>query len=79
MISFHDTLLQRLSVHHVGNKTNQGDLFLSQKEVEYDEELFDIFQSYFLKNFKTNVYFNFYHESDIKLNEMYVYVDEIFQ
>jgi hypothetical protein len=38
----------------------------------------DLLMKYFLSSFKSEEYYNFYHDSDINLNEMFVYSNQIF-
>ncbi len=77
MLGFSETLLDQIVVHKVG-KYNEGSVRLSKDILKVDSEVKDLLSRYFLTPFKSNEYFNFYHESDINLNEVYHYVSKIF-
>ncbi|HEX2977063.1 MAG TPA: nucleoid-associated protein [Bacteroidales bacterium] len=67
-----------IAIHHVGNKNNEEGILLSEQNTEFDSGLTEILVSYFLSSFKSNEYYNLYHESDIDLNEVYNYAGKIF-
>lgn len=67
-----------IAVHHVGNKTNDEGILLSKQNTLLDSSLNDILIGYFLSSFKSEEYYNLYHDSDITLNEVYVYAGRIF-
>ena len=70
--------IHSLSVHKVGNKLQDEGLIATQETIELDDELEELFKTYFLPPFKSNELFNLHHESDIELNEVYVFVRNIF-
>ena len=78
MIIFHETRLQKISLHEVGNKLNNEGIRFSKKNLHLDESIYEILKSYFLSSFKNEEYYNLYHESDLNLNEVYTYITEIF-
>jgi len=53
-------------------------LSLSKKEVEIEKELKDLLTHYLITPFKSNEYNNLFHETDLNLNEVFVYVTKIF-
>jgi len=65
-------------MHYVGNKTKEESLKLSAHPLNIDNYLEDILVKYFLSSFKQNEYYNFYHDTDLKYNEAYNYVQELF-
>lgn len=71
--------IKRISLHNVGNKLNEDGIKLSYSEIIIEEEIRKILTDYFITPFKSEVYFNFYHESDLNLNEVFVYVSQIFE
>lgn len=77
MLGFSETILDQIVVHKVG-KYNEGNVRLSNNVLQLDSELKDLLSKYFLTPFKSNEYFNFYHESDLNLNEVYHYVSKVF-
>jgi len=78
VISEHARLLQ-LAVHYTGNKQNQEGIKLSQSTLKTDALIKDILLKYFISPFKGNEYHNFYHETDLKFNEVFNYVTAIFE
>ncbi len=71
--------IKSLSIHKVGNK-HEDELFqTSEKEVKLsDPNIRELLVKYFLSPFKSNERFNFYHDSDLKYNEVYGYISDIF-
>ena len=78
MINHELATLSSLSIHKVGNKGKEEGLQLSTKLAETDEDIDELLIHYFLSSFKENVFFQFIHETDIEMNEVYAYVSEIF-
>jgi len=70
--------ISTLSVHKVGNKVNQELLKLSNEHLNIDDEIKKILISYFIKPFKSNEYYNLFHDNDLAMNEVYSYVSLIF-
>lgn len=78
MIDHINCTLDNVCAHWVGNKNDEV-LILSKEEINIEEEsLRDTLISYFFSSFKSEEYYNFYHDSDLKFNEVYNYVSEIF-
>jgi hypothetical protein len=80
MIYCENSAIKNIVVHFVGNKIN-NDLFKPSKNIpklnEMDEGLLvRYFASPFLKS---NEYFNFYHDIDINMNEVFVCVSKVFE
>lgn len=71
--------LQNVSIHYVGNKLEEQTLQLSQAPINLqDEQVHQLLQHFFLHPFKDKSYQQFYHNSDIHLNELYTYSKNIF-
>ncbi|MCT4647632.1 MAG: nucleoid-associated protein [Carboxylicivirga sp.] len=70
--------IKNLVLHNVGNKLNQDPLFLSKSHIEFDEELELTLSHYFLSHFKQDESYHFFHDSELELNETYLYVSRIF-
>ncbi|MEI6310778.1 MAG: nucleoid-associated protein [Bacteroidota bacterium] len=77
-MSFTIAAIKDLIVHHVGNKTAGEDLSISRNSLSLTEEIQHILLQYFLKPFKTEELYTFYHDTNLSLNEVYTYVTEIF-
>ena len=79
MISFIESDITKLVVHSVGNKSNDGGVKLSKQEFHFDNTaLKEILLKYLTTPFKSAEFYNLHHESDLKLNEVFSYVSEIF-
>ncbi|WP_276091289.1 nucleoid-associated protein [Pedobacter sp. JY14-1] len=82
MISFYEASLAELSVHRVGNKSQDEFYVLSEQPVNLQDNLLsNILQQYFLSPFeKNNEIYRFFHaNSDLNLNEIYHFASEIFR
>jgi len=71
--------ISNLIIHHVGNKFNQDNYRLSKNSIELGVELKQLLTSYFISQFKSDEYFIMNHEIDLKMNEIYVCVGNIFR
>ena len=78
MPDFSNAELTHLAIHQVGNKSNDEGIIASEVEIAINGEIAGLLTSYFTKPFKTQEFYNFSHESDLKLNEVYTYVKSIF-
>lgn len=67
-----------LAIHTVGNKNNDEGIHLSKQNADTDSTLNETLISYFTSSFKSDEFFNLHHESDLSLNEVYVYAGRIF-
>lgn len=70
--------IERIAVHSVGNKANGDAILLSSSELLPDESIRNLLATYFLSPFKSEEYYNLYHESSLELNEAYNFVSRIF-
>lgn len=66
-------------VHIVGNKTSDEGLFLSDNLLSLDENTNQILLKYLLSPFKSDDYYQMWHESDLSLNEVYTFACKIFE
>ena len=73
--------LERLTIHKVGNASNEDPLVLSQQPLELkDETIGNLLLSYFIQPFTNNAeYFRFTHDADLHLNEVFKYCSLIFE
>lgn len=72
-------VIKSITVHNVGNKLNQENIHFSKKLLAIDEEMNNMLIGHFLFPFKSNEYFNFYHDIDLNMNEVFVCVTKIFE
>jgi hypothetical protein len=79
MMQFEKTTLTDLVLHKVGRKLDEEVISFSKNALDISEKLEDTLLKYFLSSFKSEEYYNFYHESNIALNEVFVYAGSIFE
>lgn len=80
MIDVSNIEIDQMIVHKVGNKSkNEG--FTVSKELYNleNEELKSALLKYFLSSFKFDMMYQFHHEADLQMNEVYSYVNAIFK
>lgn len=80
MIDFTNAKIEKLIVHKVGNKMKNEGITISSNLCDINNQVTEsIIQKYLLMPFnKIHTWFRFNHESDIKYNEIYSYVKNIF-
>jgi hypothetical protein len=80
MVSFFEASISHLSIHRVGNKLQDEFYVLSDKPFPIeDENLSNLLLQYYLKPFeKVNEVYRFMHSSDINLNELFHFSEEVF-
>ncbi len=80
MFNFEDINLDRIVVHNVGNKHLEEELKLSKSELQMeDDDVKDILLKYFLTAFNKEEFYNFQHETDLNMNEVFCYASEYFE
>jgi len=70
--------INNIIIHSVGNKVNQEKFCLSKRQLFVNDEIKQLLNGYFLYPFKSPEYFNFYHDIDINMNEVFTCVSKIF-
>ena len=70
--------IKKLILHITGNKLNQDNIILSTDIIEINPDMEKNLISYFLTPFDSEEFYQFHHESDLALNEVYTYVSKIF-
>ena len=78
MINFSESAIDQMIVHKIGKKYEDENIQFSKKPLILNDEIKELLNRYFLTPFKSEEYFNFHHESDLNLNEVYHYVEKIF-
>jgi hypothetical protein len=81
MIDAHESIIQSVSVHHIGNASLEQPLKLSDSPLELDDDrLMSLVQTFFLSNFNTPEYHSFtFGNEDFTLNPVYRVANEIFE
>jgi hypothetical protein len=80
MINLFNAHIESLSIHRVGNKSRNEELFLSENTVSVTDEITPLLKEFFFKPFreKEENYFQFAHEVDLEYNEMFNFASEVF-
>ena len=78
MFDFSNTIMSDIVVHKVGNKLREEKLQLSKQPLNLDDSIKELLHSYFLTPFKSEACYQFAHESNLSLNEVYNYASQIF-
>lgn len=80
MIDFSQAIMRDIVIHHVGNKTKQEGVRLSNELTNHvADEAAVLFSTYLLQPFrKAKQVYQFSHGTDLRFNEVYVYVSRIF-
>lgn len=79
MIYCENSSLNKIALHLVGNKNSDENLYLSSSAIiDSSEILRDSLIQYFLSPFTSDEYYEFFHESELELNEVYTFVSRIF-
>ena len=65
-------------VHYVGNRVAEEGIKTSSHSLDIDDAMENMLRYYFLSPFKLEALCNFYHEAELKMNEVYSYVSAIF-
>ena len=81
MIDYTECVLSKVSVHQVGNKTREENLFLSKSELEIvDETLRSLVKQYFLSPFSQPEFYTFtFTNNDFSLNPLFQFASQVFQ
>ncbi|TYP70449.1 nucleoid-associated protein [Aquimarina intermedia] len=81
MINLYSTQIESLSVHRIGNKSRNENIFLSDTPYGLNDELTALLKEYFFKPFreKEENYFQFANEVDVEFNPLYKIITEIFE
>jgi len=79
MIYCENSAINNIAIHFVGNKISNEPFKLSNSIIQLNETDKAVLVHYFIVPFlKSSEYFNFYHETDLKFNETYNFVSDIF-
>ena len=79
MFDFSEVQLEKLVIHRVGNKLREEGLVLASNEYELtDGNVEELLLTYFLSAFKDKAVYAFFDETDLHLNEVYMYASQVF-
>ncbi|MDD4150762.1 MAG: nucleoid-associated protein [Bacteroidales bacterium] len=71
-------ILESLAIHFVGNKNNDENLVLSKEETNFTDEIGTLLSEHLFSAFKFDEFYQFYHEAELELNEVFTYASKIF-
>ncbi len=80
MIEYTNSIIEKVSVHNVGNKTNGEALHLSKSLLDIsDEKVRELLSKFFLTSFSNPEYHSFtFSNEEFTLNPLYVFASQIF-
>ncbi len=80
MLNLYAAQIEHLSLHRVGNKSRNEQVFLSQDPYTLNDEISALLKEYFFRPFreKEENYFKFSHEADLEFNEVYQLANALF-
>ncbi|WPO91754.1 nucleoid-associated protein [Chryseobacterium sp. HR92] len=79
-MDFSNSTIFKSIAHEVGNKFRDEGIVYSDNDIELqDNDTQILFTRYLLSSFKEGEFYNFSHATDLQMNEVYVYVSNIFQ
>jgi len=80
MIDYSCANIEKVSVHHVGNKTNDEDLFLSKSVIDISDLMTrELLLKFFLTSFSAPEFYSFtFTNNDFSMNPLFVYATQIF-
>jgi len=67
-----------MALHRVGNKTNNDGIRFSKEELDLEDDILALLKHYFLSPFKSETRYHLSHESDLSMNEVYTYAQQVF-
>jgi hypothetical protein len=78
-MDFSSSTILKSIAHEVGNKFRDEGIVYSETDIDVkDNDTQMLFLRYLLGSFKENEFFNFSHSTDLSMNEIYIYVSNIF-
>ena len=72
------SVIQNMALHFVGNKQADDGVLCSKSLLDTNDEMRNILHEYFLQVFLADEQFHFIHENELKFNEVYSIVSDIF-
>ncbi|MFT5723724.1 MAG: hypothetical protein ACI9JN_000841 [Bacteroidia bacterium] len=78
MIYAGDVEIESVFLHHIGNKSLEEGCTFSEEPILIDDKVEEALKTYFFESFDDSEMYHLDHDVDIKLNELYSYVGQIF-
>ncbi|MBN1253543.1 MAG: nucleoid-associated protein [Bacteroidales bacterium] len=79
MFYIDDSEFEKLIIHHIGNKNQGENVFLSENEIELDDEKKQVLLDYFFSSFKDEIFYQFSNESVLEDNIVFKSAGKIFE
>lgn len=80
MVQLYDAKIEKCILHFVGNKSLDIECNVSSSEIALDKDLKFVLTNYFFKSFMSKEdFYHFQHNSDLALNEVFIYASRIFE
>lgn len=80
MIDFSNAKILNLAVHVIGNKSKDEELVLTDTSSTIVDDVTEQYiKEYFFSSFGFDLSYHFSHETNVSLNEVYMYSSTIFQ
>lgn len=80
MVDFSNAKIINLAVHLIGNKSKNEELILTDASSTIIDEVTEQYiKEYFFSSFDFELSYQFFHETDVNLNELYMYSSMILQ
>jgi len=79
MLTFSETLIDKIAIHKVGDRNNEEGVLASEGELNVNGEIKEILGAYFLSSFKGGGFYQFYHAQELENNTVYSCVKIIFE
>lgn len=77
MIIFDNSSICNISIHYIGNKTLDNGMVLSNGELEINDDVKTSLSVLFMSPFRSDQYYNFCHDIDKNMNEVFVCARDI--
>jgi hypothetical protein len=78
MINRESATIDNLAIHKVGNKSLEEGIKISKTKITPNDAISQLLITFFFTPFKSEEYFNLFHETSLQMNEVYNYVSLIF-
>lgn len=78
MIDINSCIIDKIALHSVGNKSADEGLSLSKHLLDIGDDMHRLLLEYFRKSFKLDESYTLFHENDLRYNEVYGAVTNIF-
>jgi hypothetical protein len=79
MLHLSEVTINKLAMHLVGNKLREEEIRIASGIIPTGDAVNELLLKYFLSPFKSNEFYHLFHEDGLQLNEVYNYVEQIFE